>query len=110
MPFRFTCSACDQVHEGMPGFSVAAPLSYALIPEEQRATRCDLGSDDCVIDETHFFVRGCIEIPVHGHTEPFSWGVWVSLARGSNWRRPRIRSRSNSATASPNSGWPNCMR
>ena len=39
-----------------------------------------LTSDDCVIDGTAFFVRGCIEIPVHGQADPFIWGVWVSLS------------------------------
>jgi hypothetical protein len=34
-----------------------------------------------VIDQQHFFVRGCIEIPVHGHDAPFVWGVWASLSQ-----------------------------
>jgi hypothetical protein len=40
-----------------------------------------------VVDEEFFFVRGCIEIPVIGETEPFSWGVWVSLSEAnfSEW-------------------------
>ncbi len=64
----------------MPSFGATAPLSYFAVPEEERGTRCDLGSDDCVIDGKFFFVRGCIEIPVHGEDEPFSWGAWVSLS------------------------------
>jgi hypothetical protein len=67
----------------MPSFGAAAPLSYYVVPEEEREARCDLGSDDCVIDEELFFVRGCIEIPVRGEAEPFSWGVWVSLSEES---------------------------
>jgi len=67
----------------MPSFGADAPLSYYDIPKEERASRCDLGTDDCVIDEESFFVRGCIEIPVHGQEEPFSWGAWVSLSRPS---------------------------
>lgn len=64
----------------MPSFGAHAPLSYYGVPEEERARRCDLGSDDCVIDKQQYFVRGCIEIPVQGETESFSWGVWVSLS------------------------------
>jgi len=67
----------------MPSFGTDAPLSYYDIPEEERANRCDLGTDGCVIDEEWFFVRGCIEIPVHGRDEPLSWGAWVSLSRTS---------------------------
>ncbi|WP_231879096.1 DUF2199 domain-containing protein [Collimonas arenae] len=80
MSFKFKCNSCGEIHEGMPSFGAHAPLSYYEIPEGERATRCDLGSDDCVIDKQHFFVRGCIEIPVIGEAEPFSWGVWVSLS------------------------------
>jgi hypothetical protein len=25
-------------------------------------------------------VRVCLELPIHGHAEPFVWGVWVSLS------------------------------
>jgi hypothetical protein len=67
----------------MPSFDAAAPLSYYSVPEEQRPTRCVLGSDNCIIDGESFFVRGCIDIPVHGEDEPFSWGVWVSLSESS---------------------------
>jgi hypothetical protein len=64
----------------MPSFGAEAPLSYYVVAESERASRCELGSDDCVIDRKWFFVRGCLEIPVHGADEPFSWGVWVSLS------------------------------
>lgn len=67
----------------MPTFDASAPLSYFAVPEDEREQRCSLGSDDCVIDEKWFFVRGCIEIPVHGEEEPFVWGVWVSLSEAS---------------------------
>jgi hypothetical protein len=32
----------------MPSFGSAAPLSYYAIPEMERASRCELGTDDCV--------------------------------------------------------------
>ena len=67
----------------MPTFGADAPLSYYEVPEAERGKRCSLGSDDCVIDENSFFVRGCIDIPVHGEEEQFSWGVWVSLSQAS---------------------------
>lgn len=85
---EFRCSSCGEMHRGMPSFGTDAPLSYYEVPAEQRDTRCRLGSDDCVIDETSYFVRGCIELPVHGEPEPFVWGVWVSLSEASfrQWR------------------------
>ena len=57
----------------------AAFYDYYAIREPERASRCSLGSDDCVIDRTSFFVRGCLENLVHGADEPLIWGVCVSL-------------------------------
>jgi hypothetical protein len=67
----------------MPSFGYDKPLSYYEVPEGERKARCDCGSDECVIDGKWFFVRGCIEIPVHGEAEPFVWGAWVSLSEES---------------------------
>ena len=79
--FRFQCACCGKWHEGVPGFAAAAPLFFYYIPEAERPTRCKLTSDTCIIDDEHFFIRGCIEIPVEGTDEPFIWGAWVSLSR-----------------------------
>lgn len=86
MPIKFTCSRCDQVHEGMPGFGAVFPAYYVAIPEGERAARSLLTAETCIIDRQSFFVRGCIEIPVHGAEEPLIWGVWVSLSE-KNFRR-----------------------
>ena len=81
--FRFKCMSCGEWHEGVPGYASEAPLYYYSIPLEERAQRCNLGSDTCIVDQGSFFVRGCLEIPVHGELEPFIWGAWVSLSRNS---------------------------
>lgn len=83
MTFEFLCSGCGQVHQGMPTLDAAAPLSYYAVPKEEREARCQLDSDACIIDGAQYFARGCLEIPVHGEPEPFSWGVWVSLSEQS---------------------------
>jgi hypothetical protein len=67
----------------MPGYAAEAPLYYYSIPLEERAQRCNLDSDTCIVDQESFFVRGCLEIPVRGESEPFIWGVWVSLSKNS---------------------------
>jgi hypothetical protein len=70
----------------MPSFGWDYPVQYLLIPEEERDSRIQLSSDTCVIDQKWFFVRGCLEIPVRDHEEPFSWGVWCSLSQA-NYER-----------------------
>ncbi|WP_313334692.1 DUF2199 domain-containing protein [Comamonas sp.] len=80
MAFEFMCTSCGEMHQGMPSFGAEDPLSYYDVPNSERSTRCTLSSDTCTVDGKYFFVRGCIEIPIDGEIEPFSWGVWVSLS------------------------------
>lgn len=83
--FAFKCSSCDEVHEGSPSFGFRAPDTFL---EQDKAVQEEgkLGSDLCWYDDEdgrHFFVRVCLEVPIHGISEPFTWGVWVSLSEAS---------------------------
>lgn len=74
------CSTCGQLHEGIPlSFAVDYPDNYANLKQDEQKNRALLGSDQCIIDESEFYIRGLIEIPVHGVAEPFLWGVWASI-------------------------------
>jgi len=107
MGFEFRCHCCGEIHKGMPGWGAVAPLSYYATPERERASRCELGSDHCVIDGASFFVRGCLEIPVHGAPEPLIWGVWTSLSEQSftTWRK--VFDQERRSHVSPFFGWLN---
>ena len=83
MTFGFECASCGEFHVGMPSFGWEWPLQYLQVPEAERAARVELGPDYCIIDDELFFVRGCLDVPVAGYDEPFSWGAWVSLSRKS---------------------------
>jgi hypothetical protein len=80
---RFKCAGCDEWHDGVPGFAADAPLYFYSVPPAERAARCELTNDTCIVDEEAFFARGCIEIPIARETDPFIWGVWVSLSKPS---------------------------
>lgn len=103
--FRFKCTSCSEWHEGMPGFGASAPLYFYSIPEAERSTRCRLTEDTCMVDGKHFFVRGCIEIPVHGADEPFIWGVWVSLSQGNFEQFVGLLDRRDRCQYGPYFGW-----
>ena len=64
-------------------FGADAPYWYDVIAPEERERRAELSSDQCVIDDEHYFARGSLEIPVVDGAGPFSWGVWVSLSEKS---------------------------
>jgi hypothetical protein len=83
----FVCGTCGKYHSELPmEFGVDAPFLYYNIPQEELESRCNLDSDLCSIDEQHFFIRGCLEIPVLDGNGPFAWGVWVSLSK-ENFKR-----------------------
>lgn len=77
----FHCTSCGQFHEDMPMcLGSPAPAAWFAIPEHERDERCLLSSDQCVIDNKHFFLLGRIEIPVLDSDDPFVWLSWVSVS------------------------------
>ena len=76
------------MHEGSPSFGYRAPEPYLEQPTAvQNAAR--LTSDLCEYEDEdgkHYFVRGCLEVPIHGIADPFLWGVWTSLSSASYGR------------------------
>lgn len=77
----FVCTCCGEMHPTLPmSFGADAPAYYYAASEEERRTRFELTRDLCMMDDTYFFIRGCLELPVLDADEPFIWGVWVSLS------------------------------
>ena len=48
----------------------AAPL-YANLDRNARELRAIASSDQCIIDQEEFYIRGCLEIPIIGTREVF---------------------------------------
>jgi len=83
--FSFRCSKCGELHEGSPSFSFDAPAPF-LEQSEAIRNNGNLGTDLCEYEDgdgEHYFIRACLEIPIHGVDEPFLWGVWVSVSEKS---------------------------
>jgi hypothetical protein len=77
----FRCGTCGEWHDELPlTFAADAPYSYFAVPSPERDERTVLTSDQCIIDEEQFFIRGQLEIPFHGQATPFIWGVWVEVS------------------------------
>jgi hypothetical protein len=53
------------------------------VPDEDFEARVDLTADQCVVDESNFFIRGHIQIPIDKHAEPLAFAVWTSLSKES---------------------------
>jgi hypothetical protein len=99
-PFR--CHTCGQVHDELPDIGADYPDHWFDIPEAERERRVLWNSDTCVVDGEAFYIRGVIDIPVHGQAEPFGWGVWVSQKK-ENFET--YLANYESATIGPFFGW-----
>lgn len=76
---RFKCTNCNAWHEGVPGWGYPFPMTYFEVPESERAERCFLSEDLCVVDDEHFYVCGCLEMPVAGHSDVMVVRVWAEI-------------------------------
>lgn len=77
---NYKCTTCGQVHSGLPmSFAAEFPDQYANMSREERDARAVVGSDQCIIDQERFFIRGCLEIPIIGSDDVFLWGLWASV-------------------------------
>ncbi len=102
----YTCRTCGQYHEGLPlSYGADAPYIWFGIPEEERDQRAFLSSDQCVIDESYFFIVGNLEIPIIGGDEIFSWTVWVSLSESNFERAAELWYEEGRESEPPYFGW-----
>jgi hypothetical protein len=84
MYHKWTCNCCGKEFDDLPmSFAVGAPDPYFALAERERKHRTAISSDACIIDNKHFYVLGCIELPVAGFEMPFVWNIWVSLSQTS---------------------------
>ncbi len=84
--FSFKCSRCGNTHEGSPSFAFAAPTYVSQLHESQQKNIIEAGTDLFRVkdgEHVHNFVRVCLEVPIYGYSQPFIWGVWVSLSEKS---------------------------
>lgn len=106
MTTGFNCSTCGQYHAELPTcFGPEAPAPWYGIPENERPRRAELTSDQCVIDDEHFFVLGRIEIPIHDSKGVFCWLAWVSLSRSKFERAYELWQTEGRESEPPYFGW-----
>lgn len=107
MSDRYRCAVCGEWHDGPPlDYAAAAPDPVRAVPPGERAARVRRPGDDFfVLDDKHFFMRGLIEIPVHGIGDTLAYGVWVSLSEESFRRFYDVYDKPDAAGEPPRPGW-----
>jgi hypothetical protein len=105
MQYAWTCSCCGKQFDTLPlDWAYDAPNYWHDIPEAERATRGRLSPDFCVADE-HFFIRGCLEVPIVGFDDKLVLGVWVSQSAASFKRAQELFDRDPDPDEAPRFGW-----
>ena len=70
------------MHEDLPGsYGADAPAYFSTLTPEEQAESTLLSSDQCIVGDKHFFIRGLLTIPIVDSEETFDWLVWVSLSQ-----------------------------
>lgn len=99
---KYVCSCCGETHEDLPDVVFDRPIYAHQVPEMERDERVRLNSDLCIIDDEFYFIRGLIEIPIHGQVETLGIGAWVSQKPENFWT---YKNHFDSAEIGPFFGW-----
>jgi hypothetical protein len=105
MQYAWTCACCGKQFDTLPlDWAFEAPDYWNDIPDAERATRGMLSSDFCIADE-HYFIRGCLQIPIIGSGDKLVWGVWASQSAASFARAQALYDRDPDPGEKPRFGW-----
>jgi len=57
------------------------PDPVFFLSETEQTRRCRIGVDVCTIDDSRFFVRGLLPLPVHNTNLPYRMSLWAEVDR-----------------------------
>ena len=100
----YMCIRCGERHSGVPlSYGSPAPVAWS----DEFADRDDsvLEDDHCIVRAEHFFVKGCLLIPVTDTGQTFNWNVWVSLSRENMTRTLDLWTTEGRESEEPYFGW-----
>jgi len=87
---EWKCSCRGKVHDTTPNsFGFDEPVSWGNRDKTRPPDGCWIDSDYCVIDDSDYFIRAVLEIPIQSSDEHFVLGVWTTLS-STNFERERL--------------------
>lgn len=73
---HFKDLTCEHPQPALPmSYTSEAPFYYYDASDDERQNDFELYSEICIMNQEHFFVRGCAEIPVLNEEEFFTWNI-----------------------------------
>ncbi len=102
----FKCDCCGKEYKELPlCFGSDHPYHYLSILEGELEERVELEKSLCVIDDTHFFHRGKLIIPINDHPENLIFNVWTSISKEKFEKRMDLWNDEKRTKEEPYFGW-----
>jgi hypothetical protein len=77
---QIKCHRCEELHDiDDMDIGFMRPDEFLRVPKEEREQRCKSTDDVCTIDDSDFYLRGILPVPVMDGQE-FAWGVWARVS------------------------------
>jgi len=77
----FQCGVCGKHHPHLPrDIAFRRPDPYFDVPEPERERRVQISDDLCIVDDTAYFIRGVLYLPVTDDHGQFGWGAWAQVS------------------------------
>jgi hypothetical protein len=76
---RYRCPSCAEKHEGFPALAYAMPDVIFALAAAERELRAVVSSDLCILDDSRYFIRGVMTVPVQGCNDTLEYGPWVEV-------------------------------
>ncbi len=78
----FVCETCGEIHSGLPhDYGFQLPDEVHDLDYVDRYLRARSNVDLCTLDDSRYFFRGIISIPLIESDDQFRWGVWIEVDR-----------------------------
>lgn len=104
----YQCSTCGQWHDQRPtSFAFPLPDAIAALGNEERLARAELGTEQCILDDEHFFILGNLDLRGRGTDEVIRWSVWSTLSRKNFERSADLWRADGRESEPPYLGWLN---
>jgi hypothetical protein len=100
------CGCCGEIHDNLPySFGFDAPIHWGDRDSTSPPDGCAITPDYCIIDEGNFFIRGVLEIPIHGTEDQFVIGIWSTLSEANFEREQELNDKPERVKEPPYFGW-----
>lgn len=78
---HYNCDICGKKHDFYYGIDVQEPLSFFIIPEEERESRVKMLSSKYIIDNEFLLFKGNIDVETQNWSDlDFCWTVWIKIS------------------------------